>query len=134
MDRLIGRLILTLCVASLLGGCAMRVADHGETQVRASFFGQTLWADLDRTVRPADVHAAGRVALQQSGLTIFKDRVVGTETELAAKGPNDRWPKRVVIETRDTGVATHVWLSMRPVASEAYLRTLFDAVLRELGL
>lgn len=133
MDRL--RRPLTLCLlacALCAGGCSVRVATHGQSDVEATYFAHTLWADIDRTIRPADVHAAARRSVRQFGLTVFKDRVTGTETELAASGPGDVWPKRVVVETRDTGTSTHVWLTMRPSASEAYLRTLFDAILREI--
>lgn len=120
---------------TLLGvsGC-VRVASHGVTDVEARFFVHTLWADLDRSVRPMDVHAAAREAFALHGLTVFKDQASGVRTELAGQEPGDRWPTRIVVETRDTGATTHVWVTMRPNADEVVMREVLESILRELGV
>ncbi|MEO0513555.1 MAG: hypothetical protein AAF108_11790 [Planctomycetota bacterium] len=124
---------LSLAVLVLGGGCA-RVAEQGRTGVKATFFVHTLWAEIDRSVRPTDVQAAARKSMAEQGMSVFKDRVSAATSELAGQEPGDRWPKRIVIESRDTGASTLVWLTMRPRGDEVALRTLLDAMLRQLGV
>ena len=127
--------IATLILAAgLLSGCRATFATHGRSEVQAAYQFFTLRSDLDRHIRPLDVQSAARQASGAFGLTVIKDKAVGTEAELTARGPGDPDIKRVVVKAKDTGQYTRVSISVRPGGREAYARTFFEAILRELGV
>lgn len=108
----------------------------GPREIKALYVRGTLQAQLPETLRPQEMLAAARIALEQRGYTITGDsatRGLGRLFAEAPPGSRDwHWPRYVRVTASMTQDGNRVDIAMRP-PDQVLSSALLDDALRRLG-
>jgi hypothetical protein len=131
--------MLALCAGILvtgliLGGCQSTPSTHGKDGVQAVYSAGTLTGTIPEPTTTQQVMAAADQMFRDRGYSILESATTDDQGRIVGVPPRDSMTPRVTIQARTTAGGVRVDVSVSPFGSQDLSSSMFDGLLRRLGL